>query len=73
MKALDLKEATVSMGAPIQLGGRTTKTGMGGALVRVKQRLLFVYFYTEYKNEETVTWLRKATEDWVDAILEANN
>ncbi len=92
MKSLDLKEATVSMGAPIQLGclfsepdaygfgmvmpvemgGHTTKTGMGGALVRVKQRLLFVYLYSEYKDEETVKWLRKATEDWADAILKAN-
>jgi hypothetical protein len=92
MKSLDLAEATVSLGKPIQLGclfskqdaysfgmimplsmgGENMKMGMGGALMRVKQRLLFVYLYAEYKDEETVKWLRRATEDWADAILKAN-
>ena len=92
MESLDLEEATVSLGQPIQLGcifakpdaygfgmilpvsmgGKTTNIGAGVALVRAKKRLLFAYLYAEYKNEETVKWLRKTTEEWADAILEAN-
>lgn len=92
MKSLELNDATVSFGKPIQLGclfskqdaygfgmvmplstgGTNMKMAVGDALMRVKQRLLFVYLYAEYKNENTVKWLRKATEDWADAILKAN-
>jgi hypothetical protein len=57
---------------PLSMAGTCTKMAMGGALIRVKQRLLFVYLYAEYENEETVKWLRKATEGWADAILKAN-
>jgi hypothetical protein len=92
MKALDLDEAIMSLGKPIQLGclfskedaygfgmlmplsmgGKNMKMGMGAALMRVKSRLLFVYLYAEYKDKETVKWLRKTTEDWSDAIMKAN-
>ena len=58
---------------PVSMGGSTATMGGGCALIRAKKRLLFVYLYTEYKNEETVRWLRKATEEWTDAILKANN
>lgn len=57
---------------PFSMGGTQFKMAMGGALLRVKQRLLFVYLYAEYKNEETVTRLRLETERWADAILHAN-
>ena len=57
---------------PLSMAGENIKMGMGVALVRAKQRLLFVYLYAEYKDEETVMWLRKATEDWADAILKTN-
>ena len=57
---------------PVSIGGTTSKMGLGAAIVRAKQRLLFVYLYAEYKSEDTVRWLRKATEDWADAILKAN-
>ena len=92
MKSLDLEEATVSLGKPIQLGclfskpdaygfGMVVPVEMGGqkstmvggaALVRIKQRLLFVYLYAEYKNEETIKWIRRETEAWANAILKAN-
>jgi uncharacterized protein (TIGR02145 family) len=93
MKSLDLEEATVSLGKPIQLGclfsktdaygfgmivpvsmaGKTEKMSMGGALLRVKSRILFIYLYAEYRDEDTIKWLRKTTEEWADAILKANN
>ena len=63
----------IGMIMPLSMGGINMKMGMGIALMRVKQRLLFVYLYAEYKNEDTVKWLRKTTDDWADAILKANN
>ncbi len=57
---------------PLSMGGENMKMGMGATLMRVKSRLLFVYLYAEYKDKETVRWLRKTTEDWSDAIMEAN-
>ena len=92
MKSLDLDEAVVSFGEPVQLGtffskqdvygfgmivpytmgNVETKMSMGAALMRIRQRLIFVYFYAEYENLETVTWLRNSMVQWVDAILIAN-
>jgi hypothetical protein len=92
MKSLDLDEATMNLGTPVQLGclfskqnayafgmitptswgGQNTKLVMSCAFVRVKQRLLFVYLYADYKNEDTVKWLRKTTVDWVNTILTSN-
>ena len=54
------------------VGGKTMKTGVGGAILRVKKKLLFVYLNAEYKNENTIRWLRKATEQWSDAVLQTN-
>lgn len=33
---------------PLSIGGENMKMGMGSALIRVKQRLLFVYLYSGY-------------------------
>ena len=57
---------------PMSIGGENMKMGSGTALMRVKQRLLIVCLYAEYKDEETVKWLRKTTGDWAAAILKAN-
>jgi hypothetical protein len=57
---------------PVAIAGKEAKMAMGGALVRVKRRLLFLYVYAQYKDDETVRWLRRSTEEWVDAVLEAN-
>jgi hypothetical protein len=56
----------------VSMGGHTTKLGGGAALIRVKKRLLFLYLYAEYKNEDTIKWLRKTTEEWSDAVLKSN-
>ena len=58
--------------APLSTNGTTTNMAGSTTLVRVKKRLIFVYLYSEYKNEETLKWLRETTEVWVDAILNAN-
>ncbi len=92
VKALDLKNSTMSLGAPQQLGclfskenaygfgmimpmsmgGQNMKVAGGAVLMRVKQRFIFVYLYAEYKDEETVKWILKTTENWANAILASN-
>ncbi|MGA2457035.1 MAG: hypothetical protein ABSF85_05675 [Terriglobales bacterium] len=57
---------------PVSTGSKTVKMGAGIALVRVKKRLLVVLLYSEYKNEQTVKWLRDTSEEWADAILNVN-
>jgi len=41
--------------------------------MRVKERLIFVYLYAEYKDEESIVWLRRTTEAWCDEILKLNS
>jgi hypothetical protein len=55
------------------MGGKTIKMGATIILMRVNKRLLFVYIYSEYKNDETITWLRNIGESWSAEILKANN
>ncbi len=54
------------------VSGSNVKVVAGCALLRVKKRLLFAYLYAEYKDEDTIKWIRKTTEEWSDAILKAN-
>ncbi len=56
----------------VTVGATSANMAMAAAIVRVKQRVIFAYLYAEYKNDDTVKWLRKACEDWADAILKAN-
>jgi hypothetical protein len=56
----------------VSVGSNVMKVAMGGAVVRVKKRVLFVYLYSEYQSEESVLWLRKTTEQWADAMLNQN-
>lgn len=57
---------------PVTTNGVTTKVVAGIIFLRVKNRLLFAYLYSVYKDQETVVWMRKTTETWADAILKAN-
>jgi hypothetical protein len=55
----------------------TTKNGnvqfaMAMSVIRVRNRVLFGYFYTPYKDASTVSQLRTTDEQWTDAILKAN-
>ena len=56
----------------VSMGGETTKLALGCAVLRVKEKMLFVYLYVSYRDENTIKWLRKTSESWADAILEAN-
>ena len=57
---------------PVSVGNRTTNRCVGATLLLVKQRMLFVYLYTDYQNEESVNWIRSVGEKWVNAIIAAN-
>jgi hypothetical protein len=57
---------------PVTLDGATKEMAVGITLLRVRQRLLFLYFCEEYKDENTVKQLRATSERWADATLEAN-
>lgn len=59
--------------SPVSVGTRVMTMGMGGAVVRVKKRMLFVYLFSQYQNEESIEWLRSTTEQWADAMLKQNN
>jgi hypothetical protein len=40
--------------------------------IRVRERLLFVYVFNSYENEQTIAMTRSLAEQWADAILAAN-
>lgn len=52
--------------------GTTAKMVMGLAVLRVQNRVFFVYLYRRYEDESSLLWIRKATEQWADSILSAN-
>jgi len=58
---------------PVSVGGKSMLIGKGAVMIRVKDRLLFLYLSTEYKNVATIDWLRYTTEEWANSILKANN
>jgi hypothetical protein len=68
------KQDAYAFGAvvPVSGAGRTAKMGAATCILRVKNRLLLVYLYAEYKGKDTVKWLQKTAEEWTDAILKAN-
>ena len=57
---------------PLSGNGISLRRAMGFALLRVNHRILFVYFYMDYKDEDTVKVVRATLEKWTDAILTAN-
>jgi hypothetical protein len=57
---------------PVTVDSKTVKLAMDMIVVRVRQRLLFLYIYNEYKDESSIQWLRTTGEQWADAILKAN-
>lgn len=57
---------------PVTVDSKTVKVAMDMIVVRVRQRLLFLYLYNEFKDETSVQWLRTTGEHWADAVLLAN-
>jgi hypothetical protein len=40
--------------------------------MRVKSRVLFAYIFADYKDKDTILWLRNASEGWANEIFKAN-
>jgi hypothetical protein len=57
---------------PIDLNGKKIKMVMGMSVVRTQDRVLFLYLYTSYIDEDSVKWVRTTSDKWADAILAAN-
>lgn len=57
---------------PVSSSGSTVNMLVGVSLLRVKSRVLYCYFYTEYKGDQTEPQMRTELEGWADAILSAN-
>ncbi|HVU47472.1 MAG TPA: hypothetical protein VHD85_15170 [Terracidiphilus sp.] len=57
---------------PVSAKGTTVKMAAGIMVLRVQQRLVFAYLYTEYKDDTSVQWMGKTAEAWADSILAAN-
>jgi hypothetical protein len=64
--------ASVAMLVAYKQGERSVTMANGIAFLRVRQRLIFVYLFRKYESPDTVSWLRKNLEPWVDAILAKN-
>jgi hypothetical protein len=58
--------------APVTANGQTTSMVAGTVLLRVKSHIVFAYFYSAFKDDQTPVQVRAATEKWTDAILAAN-
>jgi hypothetical protein len=56
----------------ISSAGSSVKMVAGVTVLRVQNRLLYAYVYSAYKDEDSVQWVRKTSEQWADAILNAN-
>jgi hypothetical protein len=62
----------VGLMLPVSAQGTTVKMAAGVLILRVRNRLLYGYLYTVYKDEDSVKWIAKSTSDWADAIQAAN-
>jgi len=64
--------ASYGLVMPVSVDGNTKKVVVNTIVLRVRQRLLFLYLIEEYKDESSVQWVRTTGEHWTDAILAAN-
>ena len=60
------------MVATVSGNGASVKMVTGMTVLRVQNRLLYAFVYSSYKDEDSVQWVRNTSEQWVDAILKAN-
>jgi len=56
----------------ISAAGSSVKMVAGITFLRAQNRLIYAYVYSAYKDEDSVKWVRKTSEQWADAILKAN-
>jgi len=56
----------------VSMNGQSKKVAMAMAVLRAQSRMLFLYTYTEFKDESSVQWVRTTSEHWADSILQGN-
>jgi hypothetical protein len=57
---------------PMAVSDKTVTLVAATLAVRVRNRILFAYLYTQYKDKASVDWITKTSESWVDSILKSN-
>jgi len=57
---------------PMAVNDKTVTLVAATLAVRVRNRILFAYLYTQYKDKASVDWITKTSESWVDSILKSN-
>jgi len=57
---------------PVTNDGDSMKIAQGVSIVRVRQRIVYLYFGIEHKGVESVGEVRDIMEDWATRILKAN-
>jgi hypothetical protein len=45
---------------------------VGMTILRVQSRLIYAFVFAAFKDEDSVQWVRKTSEQWADAIMKAN-
>ncbi|MFZ2632925.1 MAG: hypothetical protein WAX48_15190 [Desulfosalsimonadaceae bacterium] len=60
------------MATQVTRNEQSWKMAGGFALLRVRQRQIVISLYTTYEGEQTLKWLRVATERWADEIIKTN-
>ena len=64
--------AAFGMIMPVSSKDRTVKMAMSAGVLRVHNRVLVAYIFSEYKDPNTISHLRAMSEQWADSILRAN-
>ena len=57
---------------PVSAKGDTIKMAAAVLVLRLQERVVFVYLYKEYKDEASVRWVTQTAQAWADSILAAN-
>jgi len=57
----------------VSSGETTNRVINATVLLRVRDRLIFAYIYGSGDDEESLKWVEKTTEQWVNEILTANS
>lgn len=57
---------------PMSTAGNAVKMVTGSTILRVQNRLLYLFVYAVFKDDDSVLWVRKTSEQWADSILSAN-
>jgi hypothetical protein len=58
---------------PVSVDGKILTAAMCMAILRVRQRFLFIYVYAPYTEEESMKSVQKICDLWSAAILKANS